>query len=263
MGFNPTFYAGRPKLSEVTIDSDLNMGGRNISGVDTIRGVSEVTIDSDLNMGGRNISGVDTLRAGRVDSPYRPESWPTEELNWGDVAAGNPVDWGGDKTFGSSDTTLTLFTHSGSGRRYTVNLTVGPGSVGALAAGATIKVGGVAILTLPGVAIGGSYTTPSFPVDNGKQVTITGSSASAGYCSLTVLQYTNTGIAAGAKTFQLTDKWLAVGLDMKGLAATVKIQGVNVPYSDYAKYFPLAPTEITIPGGWDASQIRPIVEVYL
>ena len=65
------------------------------------------------------------------------------------------------------------------------------------------------------------------------------------------------------KTFDLTGKWLAVGIDMHGLAATVKIQGVEVPYSDYAKYFPLAPTELTFPGGWDASQIRPVVEVYL
>ena len=30
MGFNPTFYASRPKLSEVTIDSDLDMGGHGI-----------------------------------------------------------------------------------------------------------------------------------------------------------------------------------------------------------------------------------------
>lgn len=30
MGFNPIFYAGRPKLSEVTIDSDLDMGTYSI-----------------------------------------------------------------------------------------------------------------------------------------------------------------------------------------------------------------------------------------
>jgi len=50
---------------------------------------------------------------------------------------------------------------------------------------------------------------------------------------------------------------------MKGLAATVKVQGVEMPYSEYVKAFPLAPSELSFPGDWDASQIRPILEVYV
>lgn len=71
-----------------------------------------------------------------------------------------------------------------------------------------------------------------------------------------------TGEVGGAKTFNLSGKWLALGIDMEGLAATVTIHGVEMPYSDYAKYFPLAPTELTFPSDWSPSQIRPIVKVY-
>jgi hypothetical protein len=74
--------------------------------------------------------------------------------------------------------------------------------------------------------------------------------------------YIESYMASWPKTFDLTGKWLALGIDMKGLAATVKIQGVEMPYSDYPLYFPIAPTELSIPGEWDASQERPVIEVY-
>ena len=247
-----SFGAAITPLSKIVVDKELDMGTYPIK---------TNTINEKTAGNGVFVDGL-LIKDGVSNSPYRPQAWPTEELAWGDVAASNPVDYSGEKTF-TTDTTLTLFTHSGSvGRRYTVNLTVGPGSAGSLAAGATIKVGGVVMLTLPAVGKGQSYTTSSFPVDPGKQVTITGSST-AGVCSLTVLQYTNTGIAAGEKTFTLTNKWLALGIDMKGLAATVVIQGVGMPYTDYVKYFPLAPTLLKTPGGWTAAQVRPVIKCYV
>ena len=247
-----SFGAAITPLSKIVVDKELDMGTYPIK----TNTINEKTVGNGVFVDGL------LIKDGVSNSPYRPQAWPTEELDWGDVAASNPVDYSGAKTF-TTDTTLTLFTHSGSGRRYTVNLTVGPGSPASLAAGATIKVDGVTMITLPLVVKGASHTTSSFPVDDGQQVTITGTATEGTVCSLTVLQHTNTGIACGAKTFPLTEKWLAIGLDMKGLAATVQIHGVGMPYSDYWKYFPLAPSILKIPGGWGVSQQRPVIECYV
>lgn len=229
MGFNPTFYAGRPKLSEVTIDSDLDMGGHNV------------------------------LHAGRVDSPYIPETWPTEELDgWGDVGAIS-------ETILTEQQTTGVQTDYGS---YTV-----PHSVkgvfkiicdtNQLSKYCGYKVNGV-LGAATGIVLtaGQEYTFPACYVSEGDVITILlqGNSGENGKATVT---FTSDGKTANvAKTFDLSGKWLALGIDMKGLAATIKIHGVGVPYSDYAKYFPLAPSELTISGGWDISQIRPIVEVY-
>lgn len=221
MGFNPTFYAGRPKLSEITIDSDLDMGGRKI------------------------------LHA-QLGSPHVPETWATEELDWGDVAPSEPVT----RTFTFSKTgqnDYDIFTHVGDGRFYdiTIQTTSGP----------MFEADGIYVNDVRVYPYSRNPITVRLPVNNdGDVVSIRGSTAGTTHISVT---YTNTGLRAGAKTFNLTGKWLALGIDMKGLAATVKIQGVEIPYSDYAKYFPLAPTELTFPGDWDASPIRPVVEVYV
>lgn len=229
MGFTPTFYAGRPKLSEVTIDSDLDMGGR-------------------------------TIRAGRIDSPYTPETWPTETLDdWGDTAPSTNVMQSVALGYTSGPVTIIDLPVTAN-REHEITIRQVSGHViwtAALYRNET-KIG-----ELPGVlGAGASYTYPKFPVESGDVIQIRGNAhqAGTGYIDISI---TNTGRVVGETVLSLNDKWLALGIDMHGLAATVKIQGVEVPYSDYAKYFPLAPTELKIPGGWDASQIRPIVEVYV
>ena len=223
MGFTPTFYAGRPKLSEVTIDSDLNMGGRNI------------------------------LRVGRIDSPYMPETWPTEELDWGDGEPEQLYDsihsW--PNTYAEDQTIMTV----ASGTRVIVTVASIPTSWSVR--DVAVKINDEVVASQPG-SLGGSKTFPPFAVNAGDVIAIR--ATGNGKAQVTI---ESTGEVYEGKTFDLTGKWLALGIDMKGLDATVKIQGVEMPYSDYAKYFPLAPTELTIPGEWDASQIRPIVEVYL
>ena len=235
MGFNPTFYAGRPKLSEVTIDSDLDMGGRDI------------------------------LRA-RIGSPYRPETWPTEELGWGDVDPTVPIPAPVGTSYYASAGDVTIYTFtapSGGARKWDLHLvTELTGSPATMNCRIDVYVDGNIVANKSFVT--GNDVDLSFFAEPGLVVVIKIASITAsktGKISAgTTL--TNTGVYSGAKTFNLAGKWLALGLDMQGLAATVKIQGVDVPYSDYAKYFPLAPSELTFPGNWDASQIRPIVDVY-
>lgn len=238
MGFTPTFYAGRPKLSEVTIDSDLNMGGRNI------------------------------LRVGRIDSPYRPEPWPTEELEWDDIdeysyddlPAADGISGEGYKTILDEFETpperqylWEIFANRQGGAAYrtsrldVINIDTSEviASTPDTHAPTTTKV-----VIPPGVRCSVKYIGTS---NNDRAWLLQGS----------YVKNTGKEWLIDDKTFSLTGMWLALGIDMHGLDATVKIQGVEIPYSDYAKYFPLAPTELTIPGGWDASQIRPIVEVYV
>lgn len=263
MGFNPTFYAGRPKLSEVTIDSDLNMGGRDISGVDTLRASgSEVTIDSDLNMGGRNISGVDTLRADRVDSPYMPQAWPTETLDWGDVPEQTILTVDTDIDVAQTEIQVAAFTAPNKSVLWEMVFDTWTQYAGA-ALTITIKVNGTVFdtLTTPGASTLTHNKRYIIPANASVVVTTIGY---AGYTGkIRVGSYIKRiGTVLEDTTFNLTGKWLALGINMQGLTATVKIQGVNMPYSDYAKYFPLAPSELTISGNWLPSQTRPIVGVY-
>lgn len=233
MGFTPTFYAGRPKLSEVTIDSDLDMGGRGI------------------------------LRA-RIGSPYMPETWPTEELDWGDVAPSDTQTVTSEDIAAGTETTFDVPVPT-KNRRIKVKLGTATDGYYVIFGGAKLLKNDVVVSTITGhIPARGGYT--NFPdaiyISDGETLKITCKSHPAGSTKANVIVH-DTGFMCGVKTFDLTGKWLALGIDMHGLAATVKIQGVEMPYSDYAKYFPLAPTELTIPGGWDASQIRPILEVYV
>lgn len=245
-----SFGAATMPLSKIVVDKELDMQTYPIK----TNAINEKTAGAGVTVDGL------LIKDGVSNSPYRPQAWPTEELDWGDVAAGSPVDYGY-RDFSTNGQTFTFFTHSGSGRRYVLKFTIGPGSQSALPEGAIIYVGGVPLVGMPAVGIGESYTSPSFPVDDGETVSIT-ASGSTGACSMLGIQFTNTGVACGAKTFNLTGKWLALGLNMQGLNATVKIQGVEIPYSDYPMYFPIAPTEIKIPGGWVWHQVRPVIEVY-
>lgn len=226
MGFNPTFYAGRPKLSEVTIDSDLDMGGR-------------------------------TIRAGRIDSPYMPETWPTETLDWGDIAPTETVHL---DDFGLPSTPANIPVMTVAAASELVFRVAITGS-SAAKAGLKLRCNGVDLAaTSEDIASGSSYDFPAFIYKSGDSISLYGRSVGG---SKMVVSSVNTGRVVTAKTFNLTGKWLALGIDMKGLAATVKIQGVEMPYSDYAKYFPLAPSELKIPGEWGLSQIRPDVKGYL
>ena len=124
-----------------------------------------------------------------------------------------------------------------------------------------IKVNGNVVATYGPMYYDTPYTLGPFLVQSGDVIYIIGTyfEPNPAVIEITI---TSDGVAYEDKTFDLTGKWLALGLDMKGLAATVKIQGVEMPYSDYPLYFPIAPTELTIPGEWTTLEKRPVIEVY-
>lgn len=231
MGFTPTFYAGRPKLSEITIDSDLDMGGRNI------------------------------LRVGRIGSPYMPETWPTETLEWGDVSEQTvlTVESTIDVPKNSSPFEVLTWETPAVPYRWEVYLIAGGSTYGNM----TLSfVSGDTTIHSLSVSPYNSYTIPLI-LPTSSNISLIAVNSSGVPQTVKAGSYVkNTGIFAGAKTFDLTGKWLALGLDMKGLAATIKIQGVEIPYSDYLKYFPIAPIELKIPGNWSPSQERPVIKVY-
>lgn len=221
--------------------------------------LSKIVVDKDLDMYGHDISGVDTLRAVRVHSPIDTTAWPTNEtLKWGDVGAFS-------ETLLSEQQTTGTATDYGS---YTV-----PHSIKGvfkiichtkqLSKNCGYRVNGV-LGDTTGVVLTAEqeYTFPACYLSKGDVVTIVlqGNSGQNGTATVTFVSDGKT--ANVAKTFDLTGKWLALGLNMQGLAATVKIQGVEMPYSDYAKYFPIAPAELKIPGGWGINQVRPVIKVY-
>ena len=237
MGFNPTFYAERPKLSDITIDSDLNMFGRNIS-------------------------GVDTLRASRVDSPYRPELWPTEEIVIEPHDAGEQV-YPIDDAVRVSTTEYTEIIrfhtpNSPVSRIWTLVLF----NLGSSTANINVSANGV--LIYENLQVPFDYDGRTFTLDlpGNAEVVVSGKSDPGNQASIWKTSWYRYEGTVG-QVIDLTGKWLALGLDMKGLTATVKIQGVEIPYSDYAKYFPLAPSELKLPADWYDSDPRPIVEVYV
>jgi len=208
--------------------------------------LSKVVIDKELDM------GTYPIRA-----QYRPEEWATETLEWGDTAPSDyspEVNW---RAY-STDPDYVLFTNSGPGAKYRVKIRVDPGAweVNSI----TVKVDGVTVASRGAIAPGGVYEPPAFGVETGQTVVISITVGSNG--SRLHLSYQNTGEMWGAKTFDLSGKWLALGIDMHGLESTVKIQGVEIPYSEYVKAFPLAPSELSIPGDWESSQERPEIRVY-
>ena len=229
MGFTPTFYASRPKLSEVTIDSDLNMGGRNI------------------------------LRVGRIDSPYSPETWPTEELDWGDTAENVQT------LVGYHDTLekVVLFSANSGPKKTKWILRIRTAQKPSNYGHAVIQILADDVEILKTDALDWAWHEFVFyPPPEASIVVYHSSNSSVEESRVADGFLKDTGMVVGPKTFDLSGKWLALGLDMKGLAATVKIHGVDIPYSDYAKYFPIAPTELSIPGDWSPSQERPVIKVY-
>ena len=206
--------------------------------------LSKIIVDKDLVMGPYAIKGV-----------YRPEEWETEELDWGSLEPeqlyDNEVGWPG------SPTDKTIMTVASNAE---VIVTLAPVPSRDTIANITIKVNEVVAMTRSG-SLNQAHTFPPFIVNAGDVIVIKAeaNSTSSGTSHVTI---ESTGKVVGEKTFDLSGKWLALGIDMGELDATVKIYGEEVPYSDYAKYFPLVPTEIKIPGNWSPTQERPEIRVY-
>ena len=206
--------------------------------------LSKIIVDKDLDMGPYAIKG-----------PYRPEEWATETLEWGDIPpithTSEPISVGtGAVDFGS----ITVPAQATGVCRYIECVLRGNSTV----VRCRLYADGAEIAMVEGASPDGTTifngwapaaTTYSVTVENGGNKTYT--------CTLT-----DKGLYGGPKTFNLAGKWLALGIDMHGLDAAVKIHGEEVPYSDYAKCFPLAPTELKFPGGWAGSQERPEIRVY-
>lgn len=226
---------------------------------------SKVVPDTDLDLRPYGVvaefSRVNEVRAARVYSPIDTTEWPTETLDWVD---GEPSVIA-ENTVVSNETEAVVLTYQMGGvtQKLQVRQTLGVTTNGyADDQYITLKCDGVTVSTqtLKGSRDGGETKT-SAPVWCTGEVTVT--LRCKGYQrQYNTIELLSTGIAGGEKTYDLTGKWLALGIDMQGLAATVKIQGVEMPYSDYPKYFPLAPSELKIPGEWTPEQVRPVIEVY-
>ena len=206
--------------------------------------LSKIVVDKDLNMGPYAIKG-----------PYRPEEWATETLEWGDIPpithTSEPISVGSSPV---SIGSITVPAQPTGAYRYIECVLRGDSHL----VECRLYADGTEIAMVTGATPEGktiyngwvpAATTYSVTVEKGGKHTYT--------CTLT-----DKGLYGGQKTFNLTGKWLALGIDMHGLEATVKIHGEEVPYSDYVKCFPLVPTELKFPGGWVGSQERPVVKVY-
>lgn len=214
--------------------------------------LSKVIIDKNLEMGEYTIIA-DEIRVERVYSPIDTEDWPTEELEWGDIE---------DIEDDTTQTSPLIFPQAGAEhelipaesteKRVTIRLY----NHGWAIKDVTLKIGGTTVETRGEVGYDQWYTFAEHVVPAGENVSVYAYGLRDDSSATFYITF------VGQKTIDLTGKWLALGLDMHGLDATVKIQGVEVPYSDYAKYFPLAPTELTIPGGWTSLEERPVIKVY-
>ena len=208
--------------------------------------LSKVVIDKELDM------GTYPIRA-----QYRPEEWATEELDWGDEAPHEEaLPSGGNRRHDSPPFTVLTAARS---EYVTIRVTVT----------------GTDPLNVCNVLINDETVYEHGYLSKGRSAEFTGFINTGDVVSvdartqttqlITVLSVVGifSGLLGGSKTFDLTGKWLAVGLDMKGLAATVKVQGVEMPYSEYVKAFPLVPSELSFPGGWGPTQERPVIKRYV
>lgn len=215
--------------------------------------ISKIIPDKDFDMRPYGIT------AAFARLPYRPIDWETEELDWGDVPASPAVHIDPSVTIPRNMSDITVMswtTPAGDSYRWTLNLVLSGERVTV-----TIKVNGAVTETFQQER--NTTVNKILILPPSAAVTVAASNSTlADSTFLNTSYYQCTGIVVGPKTFNLTGKWLALGIDMKGLAATVKIQGVEIPYSNYALYFPIAPTELKIAGNWDVSQERPVIKVY-
>lgn len=211
--------------------------------------LSKIVVDKDLDMGPYTIKGV-----------YRPEDWATETLEWGDIPPGEPIPFTANLSpHGTWITVKTFDTPPGDSYKWRFTIVISLNSY--TSANLKITADGVELYSISGCGEG--TLTVDTPIPASSTVTIEGYCTQPYYCAVVSgSNVQNLGIVCGPKTFNLTGKWLALGIDMKGLDATVKIQGVEMPYSDYPLYFPIAPTELKIPGNWSPTQERPVIRVY-
>ena len=261
MGFEfIAFGAATVPLSKIVIDKELDMGTYPIK-TNTIKTdtINEKTVGNGVFVDGL------LIKDGVSYSPYRPQAWATDTLDWGDIPPSDPIPTPNPGAVFSESTEVEVFsltTPAGAGRLWSLHF-VNDGVWGDTLARVDVYVNGVShtsaeFFTQHTVDL--SFGAPANSTVSIKVKVVAPSVQTGTVLAGTTL--TNTGMYFGGKTFDLTGKWLALGIDMKGLAATVKIHGVEVPYSDYAKYFPLIPDELKIPGGWDPTQERPVVRVY-
>ena len=213
--------------------------------------LSKIIIDKELDMGQYPI------KTYMIKAPYRLEEWATEELDWGDVAPSEVV-IREQVSFADVGTTINILTAE-SQIEVCVRVTVLSGA--ALRGNAAVRINGVNVYSLAGVPAGSSATTPPLILKTGDILSTFLASGKVGGSTARV-ELIYTGRFVDVKTFDLSGKLLALNCDMKGLSATVKIQGVEIPYSDYIYYFPIAPTELKIPSDWVGSQERPEIRVY-
>ena len=213
---------------------------------------SKVVPDSDLDL--RPYGVVAAFSRAPSDST----AWPVQALLWDmtTVPAGNVI----------HPLTKLVYTNGGKklwefstppGAQYTytfvfVTATGDPVTV-------TITAGGTLIYTSPAIASGATHTV-SIPIRAGVDVVCYGNSGPNG-AILVSSTYQCDGTVGGAIYHDLAGKWLALGLQLPE-NTTITIQGVEVPYTDYTKYFPLAPTAITVPGDWGVGSNPPVIEVY-
>ena len=215
--------------------------------------LSKIVIDKELDMGQYPI------KAYMNKAPYRLEELETVALDWGDVPPSEVI-IREQVSFSDTGATINILTAE-SNIEVCVRVTVLPDSSSHLKGNAAVRINESDVYSLAGLPPGSSKTTPPLILEPDDVLT-TFLASQYVYGSSARVELIYTGRVVGAKTFDLTGKWLALGIDMKGLAATIKIQGVEIPYSDYIYCFPLAPTELKIPGEWDASQERPVIKVY-
>jgi len=235
--------------------------------------LSKIVVDKELDMGQYRIIAdrviADEVRARRVYSPIDTEEWETETLDWGDITPVMRVYQDPATKWYNifSRTTITEFTTPNTPGNHDWKFSWWADMVSTTVGLVRIYADGVEVST---------HNLTSSGTGTGKNTIVYVSLPPAAEIEVTLEPVPESGairmdpgsyiesyqITPKNTTFDLTGKWLALGLDMKGLAATVKIQGVEIPYSDYAKYFPIAPTEITIPGDWSHRQERPEIKVY-
>ena len=230
--------------------------------------LSKIVVDKDLEMGEYTVIA-NEVRAGRVYSPIDTEEWETEALEWEDdideysydnlpAAEGDP---------GEGYKTILDEFETPPERQYLWEIFANHDP-----RGYSTRTGRLDVINIDTSGVIASTPSSAYPTTT-KVVLQPGIRCSVKFIGTTNewRSYLNEGSYVkntgkewllDDKTFSLTGRWLALGIDMHGLDATIKVHGTELPYSDYVKCFPLAPTELKIPGGWDASQERPEIKVY-
>ena len=213
--------------------------------------LSKIVIDKDLVMGPYAIKGV-----------YRPEEWATEELDWGD---GEPVTTVGAVNIQTDSTLYEYTTLLTADALCEIIVRIVVDDSGLAVDAPVITVNDVTVRTAPLLNPGDSYTFEPV-ILNTNDVLKLGIRRPSGSpykpTRISRVELINTGRIVGDTTLDLSEKWLALEQDFGTLSANVKIQGVEIPFSDYPLYFPIAPSEITIYGTWTPTVERPIIKVY-